>query len=75
MARFLVVQVPDAHFRSSWTIEQVTPGEKPIPIPFFGIRSEVEAEVTRLNAGGEIAVKIVKPVRRSKPVRSKSPAR
>jgi hypothetical protein len=75
MAKFRIVQVSDAPFRSSWTIEEVTPGEKPVPIPFYGSRSEVEAELTRLNTGGEIAVQIVKPVRRINRARSKPQAR
>jgi hypothetical protein len=40
-----------------WTIEQVTPGEKPVPVPFYGSRAEAEAEVRRLNSGGKIEVK------------------
>lgn len=74
MAKFQMVQVSDAPFRSTWTIEEVTPGEKPIPIPVYGSRSEVAAELSRLNTGGEIAVKILMPVRRSKRVPNKPPA-
>jgi hypothetical protein len=75
MARFRIVQLSDAPYRSIWTVEEVTPGEKPVPIPFYGSRSEVEAELTRLNAGGEIVAKVVKPVRRIKRARSQPPAR
>ena len=57
MPRFVIVQVPGARRASMWTIDRVTPGEKPLPVPFYGSRSEVEAELRRLNGGGEIEAK------------------
>ena len=54
MPKFHLVEIPDAPLNSRWTIEQVVPGEKPVPIPFFGKRAAAEAEVNRLNSGGAI---------------------
>jgi hypothetical protein len=58
MPKFHLVEVPDARASSRWTIEQITPGERPIPVAFIGPKAEVEAEVLRLNAGGEIVEKL-----------------
>jgi hypothetical protein len=53
MAKFQIVEIPEAHYASRWTIEEVTPGEKPIPIPFFGTRAAAEAELRRLALYGK----------------------
>ena len=71
MPKYRMLHVPDAPFRSSWTIEQVTPGEKPVPIPLYGGRSEVEAELHRLNTGGKVTHQTTAPSRRTKRVRGK----
>jgi hypothetical protein len=34
MPRFRMVQIPDAPSRPGWIIEEVTPGEKPVPVRF-----------------------------------------
>jgi hypothetical protein len=52
MAKFHIVQIPDGGPNSQWTIERVVPGEKPVPIPFYGKRADVEAEINRLSGGG-----------------------
>jgi hypothetical protein len=74
MPKFQLVEVPDARASSRWTIEQITPGERPVSIAFHGPKAEVEAEVIRLNAGGGIVEKLPSNVRR-KASRSKSAAR
>jgi hypothetical protein len=73
MPKFHLVKVPDAHASSGWTIEQITPGERPVPVAFHGPKAEVEAEVIRLNAGGKIIEKTPSNVRRK--ARNKSAAR
>jgi hypothetical protein len=53
MARFQIVRYDDSAFTPKWTIEEVIPGEKPIPLPFIGTRAEAEAELSRLNLYGK----------------------
>ena len=74
MPKFHHFEVPHARASSRWTIEQITPGERPVPIAFHGTKVQVEAEVIRLNAGGEIVEKSPSSMRR-KASRSKSTAR
>ena len=66
MPRFHIVPVSGAAAAFGWSIEKVIPGEAPVPIEFFGSRTEIENEVIRLNAGGEIRRKKVSPAKRSK---------
>ena len=53
--RFQIVPTCETSFKRRWTIEEVIPGEQPVPIPFFGTRAEVEAEASRLNLYGRKA--------------------
>ena len=53
MTRFQIVKYDDTLFKSKWTIEEVIPGERPIPLPFIGTRAEAEAELSRLNLYGK----------------------
>jgi hypothetical protein len=75
MPRFHLVQVPDTRPSSSWTIEQITPGERPVPVAFYGPRGDVEAEVFRLNAGGKVREKMIAPASRHRRQRNKPTAR
>ena len=52
MARFQLVEIPEAPYAKRWTIEEVVPGERPIPVSFFGRKVEAEAEAHRLNLYG-----------------------
>jgi hypothetical protein len=72
MPKYRILELPGAPAPSRWTIEQVTPGEKPILISFFGRKSEAEAEVHRLNAGGKVEAKTPVTGRRKRP-RSDAP--
>jgi hypothetical protein len=71
MPRFHPVRIPGGPPASEWTIEQITPGEKPVPIDFYGRKYEVEAEISRLNAGGEVRRRVPSRVGQSKRVRVK----
>jgi hypothetical protein len=62
MAKFQIVEIPDAPPSSRWTIEEVTPGEKPNPLAVFGSRASIEAEVHRLNRAGRFPAKGHDPV-------------
>jgi hypothetical protein len=53
MAKFQIVEIPEAPYASRWTIEEVIPGEKPIPVTFFGTRGAAEAEARRLALYGK----------------------
>ena len=53
MTRFQIVKYDDTLFKSKWTIEEVIPGERPIPLPFIGTRAEAEVELSRLNLYGK----------------------
>ena len=61
MAKFEAVEVPDAPYARSWTIVEIVPGEKPVPIPFFGRKTEAEAEAHKLNLYGRRGGSAVKP--------------
>jgi hypothetical protein len=61
MAKFEVVEVEEAPFVRRWTIMEIVPGEKPIPVPFFGRRAEAEAEAHRLNLYGRSGIPAIKP--------------
>jgi hypothetical protein len=52
MAKFQVVEIAEAYGSGRWTIEEIVPGEKPIPVFFFRSRAEAEAEARRLNLYG-----------------------
>jgi hypothetical protein len=52
MAKFEAVEVAEAPVARRWTIMETVPGEKPIPVPFFGRRTDAEAEAHRLNLSG-----------------------
>jgi hypothetical protein len=54
MPRFELIEVQDAPASSRWSIQQMLPGERPIPVPFFGRRSDAGAAVYRLNGGGKV---------------------
>lgn len=53
MVKYVLVEEKLNPPKSRWTIERVTPGEKPIQIPFHGTRTEAEAEISRLSLYGE----------------------
>ena len=53
--RFQIVLAYDTLLKRRWTIEEVIPGEPPVPLPFFGTRAEAEAEASRLNLHGRKA--------------------
>ena len=71
MPRFQLVEIPGVRLAVAWTIEQITPGERPVPIAFFGRKPEVEAEIRRLNAGGEIRRQVPARIGQSKRPRNK----
>jgi hypothetical protein len=66
MAKFEVVEVEEAPYARRWTIVEVVPGEKPVPVPFFGRRTEAEAEASKLNLYGRGGASAAKPVRRAR---------
>jgi hypothetical protein len=48
MAKYQLVHLSGAPTTSAWTIEEVTPGEKPIPISFYGTKAQAAQEASRL---------------------------
>jgi hypothetical protein len=52
MAKFEAVEIEQAPYARRWTIVEVVPGEKPIPVHFFGRKGEAESEAHRLNLYG-----------------------
>lgn len=54
MGRYRMVKIPSTS-RDRWGIEDVIPGEKPLPLDFQGTQAAVEAEVHRLNLFGPMA--------------------
>jgi hypothetical protein len=52
MAKFEAVEVEEAPFARRWTIMEIVPGEKPIPVPFFGRKTDAQAEARRLTLFG-----------------------
>jgi hypothetical protein len=71
MPKFQSVEEPDVPSAERWTIEQIIPGEKPVPVPYFGRRTEVEAEIIRWNGGGKIEPKAPVGTRRRCPGRER----
>ena len=53
MVKYVLVEDKLNPPKSRWTIERVTPGERPVPLPFYGTRAEAEAEISRLSLHGE----------------------
>ena len=49
MVKYKAVRILGAASKRGWTIERIIPGEKPIPIIFYGSKPMVEAEMTRLH--------------------------
>jgi hypothetical protein len=58
-----------------WTIEKVTPGDPPVRLPFYGTRSETEAEAHRLNLYGGDPVESPAANRRQNHLRRAVPAK
>jgi|HubBroStandDraft_2_1064218.scaffolds.fasta_scaffold1650922_1 hypothetical protein len=52
MGRFVAVEMEGATHATRWSIVEIVPGEKPIPVSFFGRKAEAEAEAHRLNLYG-----------------------
>ena len=48
MVKYQAVRMRGFTWKRGWTIEQIIPGERPIPIVFYGSKAKVEAEITRL---------------------------
>ena len=66
MPKFEVVEIEEAPYARRWTIVEIVPGERPVPVPFFGRRAEAEAEAHRLNLYGREGGSVMKPVRRAR---------
>jgi hypothetical protein len=62
--RFQIVPTSETSLKRRWTIEEVIPGEQPVPIPFFGTRAEAEAEASRLNLYGRKAPAVPPAIKR-----------
>ncbi len=71
MPRFQLIEVPGVRLSEAWTIEQITPGERPVPVDFYGRKADVEAEIHRLNAGGEVRQRMPARAGQSKRPRNK----
>ena len=52
MSRFRVIEMADTFLKRRWSIEEVSPGEKPVPYPFLGTRKEAESVASQLNLFG-----------------------
>ena len=48
MVIYRAVRIPGFVEKRGWTIERVIPGERPVRLPFFGSKRQVEAEMVRL---------------------------
>ena len=48
MVKYQAIRISGGRLKKGWTIERIIPGEKPIPIAFYGSRPMVEAEIMRL---------------------------
>jgi hypothetical protein len=66
MAKFEAIEVEEAPVARRWTIMEIVPGEKPVPVPFFGRRTDAEAEAHRLNLYGRGAISATKSGRKRK---------
>jgi hypothetical protein len=66
MPKFEAVEIEEAPYARRWTIVEIVPGEKPVPVPFFGRRAEAESEAHRLNLYGREGGSSIKPARRAR---------
>jgi len=66
MPKFEVVEIEEAPYARRWTIVEIVPGEKPVPVPYFGRRAEAEAEAHRLNLYGLGGSSAIKPAGRAR---------
>jgi hypothetical protein len=53
MAKFQVVEVAEATRTGRWTVVEIVPGEKPVPVSFFRSKNAALAEARRLNLYGQ----------------------